>query len=208
MPRQRRARWIRRVAQWPLALPYSLMKTAEPLYLQKTDATMHAAGGMFATSGDLATFLLAQLPATKSALPAAVITKSQQAQVSTDSSYGAGPFTVFAPSDEAFKAVPAATLAYLGCGREQLELAVQVVEPAVDVARGAHHDAHLVLHPHGTRERAQVEADDGLLHPVSRGGDDLVVRWHRDQARDLKRARRGLAPSSPRRFFLSASYSW
>lgn len=77
-----------KAAQWPLALPYSLMKTAEPLYLQKTDATMHAAGGMFATSGDLATFLLAQLPATKSALPAAVITKSQQAQVSTDSSYG------------------------------------------------------------------------------------------------------------------------
>ena len=46
-----------KAAQWPLALPYSLMKTAEPLYLQKTDATMHAAGGMFATSGDLATTL-------------------------------------------------------------------------------------------------------------------------------------------------------
>jgi CubicO group peptidase (beta-lactamase class C family) len=77
-----------KAAQWPLALPYSLMKTAEPLYLQKTDATMHAAGGMFATAGDLATFLLAQMPAAKSPLPAAVITKSQQAQVSTDSSYG------------------------------------------------------------------------------------------------------------------------
>ena len=74
--------------QWPLALPYSLMKSAGPLYLQKTDATMHAAGGMFATAGDLAKFVAAQMPATKSPLPTAVITKSQQTQVSTDSSYG------------------------------------------------------------------------------------------------------------------------
>lgn len=74
--------------QWPLALPYSLMKSAEPLYLQKTDATMHAAGGMFATAGDLARFVTAQLPGAKSPLPASVISQSQQTQVSTDSSYG------------------------------------------------------------------------------------------------------------------------
>ena len=76
-----------KAAQWPLALPYSLAKTAEPLYLQKTDATMHAAGGMFATAGDLAKFLLAQMPGGKSPLPGAVIAQSQQTQVNTDSSY-------------------------------------------------------------------------------------------------------------------------
>ncbi|TXH95744.1 MAG: serine hydrolase [Rheinheimera sp.] len=75
-------------ANWPLALPYSLLKSAEPLYLQKTDATMHAAGGMFATVGDLAKFVAAQLPGTKSPLPASVISQSQQTQISTDSSYG------------------------------------------------------------------------------------------------------------------------
>lgn len=79
-------------AQWPLALPYSLMKSTKPmylpLYLQKTDATMHAAGGMFATAGDLATFVAAQLPGAKSPLPASVIRASQQTQVTTDSSYG------------------------------------------------------------------------------------------------------------------------
>jgi len=75
-------------AKWPLALPYSLLKSTEPLYLQKTDATMHAAGGMFATAGDLAKFVAAQLPGAKSTLPAEVIRQSQQTQVSTDSSYG------------------------------------------------------------------------------------------------------------------------
>lgn len=75
-------------AKWPLALPYSLLKGAEPLYLQKTDATMHAAGGMFATAGDLAKFVAAQLPGAKSLVPAEVISQSQQPQVTTDSSYG------------------------------------------------------------------------------------------------------------------------
>lgn len=74
--------------QWPLALPYSLMKSPAPLYLQKTDATMHAAGGMFATANDLAKFVAAQLPGANSALPSAVLRQSQQTQVSTDSSYG------------------------------------------------------------------------------------------------------------------------
>lgn len=75
-------------AKWPLALPYSLLKSAGPLYLQKTDATMHAAGGMFATAGDLAKFVAAQLPGAKSLLPASVISLSQQTQVTTDSNYG------------------------------------------------------------------------------------------------------------------------
>ena len=39
----------------------------------------------------------------------------------TDTLRGAGPFTVFAPSDEAFKAVPAKTMAELGANKELLK---------------------------------------------------------------------------------------
>lgn len=38
----------------------------------------------------------------------------------TDTLRGAGPFTVFAPTDEAFKAVPAATMAKLAQDKEML----------------------------------------------------------------------------------------
>jgi uncharacterized surface protein with fasciclin (FAS1) repeats len=39
----------------------------------------------------------------------------------TDTLRGAGPFTVFAPSDEAFKAVPAKTMAELAASKEMLK---------------------------------------------------------------------------------------
>jgi uncharacterized surface protein with fasciclin (FAS1) repeats len=39
----------------------------------------------------------------------------------TDTLNGAGPFTVFAPTDEAFKAVPADTLAKLAADKEMLK---------------------------------------------------------------------------------------
>ncbi len=39
----------------------------------------------------------------------------------TDTLKGAGPFTVFAPSDEAFKAVPAKTMAELAANKERLK---------------------------------------------------------------------------------------
>ena len=39
----------------------------------------------------------------------------------TDTLRGAGPFTVFAPSDEAFKAVPARTMAELAANKELLK---------------------------------------------------------------------------------------
>lgn len=73
---------------WTLALPYSLMQTTAPLYLQKTDKTMHAAGGMLSSAPDLARFLLAQMPSADTPLPAQIIRLAQQQQASTDSSYG------------------------------------------------------------------------------------------------------------------------
>lgn len=49
--------------RWRLARPYSILREnrVEPLYLYKTDSTMHAAGGMIASAPDLARFLLVQL---------------------------------------------------------------------------------------------------------------------------------------------------
>lgn len=80
-------------AGWPVAKPYSFAAAdrTQPLYLRKTDATMHAAGGMLSTAPDLATFLIAQLAdgklGRKQVLPAAVISASHAKQATTDSRY-------------------------------------------------------------------------------------------------------------------------
>ena len=74
---------------WTLAKPYSAMSPypAQELYLQKTDQTMHAAGGMLATAPDLAKFLIAQMQNDSAVFPQPVIKKAQQTEVVTDSSY-------------------------------------------------------------------------------------------------------------------------
>ncbi|WP_441005085.1 serine hydrolase domain-containing protein, partial [Novilysobacter viscosus] len=78
---------------WPLAEPYSFASAEpdEPLYLVKTDNTMHAAGGMVSTAPDLAKFLVAQLssgvPGDHPVLPAALIDRSHVPQVTLESSY-------------------------------------------------------------------------------------------------------------------------
>lgn len=78
---------------WSIAKPYSFVATdrTQPLYLRKTDATMHAAGGMLSTAPDLARFLTAQLAdgtlERSERLPASVIRASQVRQASTDSRY-------------------------------------------------------------------------------------------------------------------------
>jgi len=80
-------------AGWPVAKPYSFAAAdrTQPLYLRKTDATMHAAGGMLSTAPDLATFLIAQLAdgklGRKQVLPAAVVRASHVRQATTDSRY-------------------------------------------------------------------------------------------------------------------------
>lgn len=78
---------------WTIAKPYAFVSVDrnQPLYLRKTDATMHAAGGMLSSAPDLANFLIAQLGGgkldRKQALPASVIRASQQQQATTDSKY-------------------------------------------------------------------------------------------------------------------------
>jgi len=78
---------------WTLAKPYSFVDTNRnvPLYLRKTDATMHAAGGLLSTAPDLAKFLIAQLANGKldgmQVFPASVISRSHDRQATTESSY-------------------------------------------------------------------------------------------------------------------------
>ena len=79
-----------KTAGWPLAQPYSLAHTPmdAPLALLKSDATMHAAGGLVSTAPDLARFLIAQMSnADIPGIPRAVIERSHQTQVSTSSQY-------------------------------------------------------------------------------------------------------------------------
>ncbi|MCI4566666.1 serine hydrolase domain-containing protein [Lysobacter sp. CFH 32150] len=78
---------------WTLAKPYSFVAVNRntPLYLRKTDATMHAAGGLLSTAPDLAKFLIAQLADGKldgmQIFPASIISQSHDRQARTDSSY-------------------------------------------------------------------------------------------------------------------------
>jgi hypothetical protein len=54
-----------------------------------------------------------------------------------------------------------------------------------------------------------AEAADLQTTPTTTGPEGPVVLCKAaDYFKALKRTRLGLAPSSPRRFFLSASYSW
>lgn len=78
---------------WTVAKPYAFIATDRgvPLYLRKTDTTMHAAGGMLSSAPDLATFLIAQLSdgriGRKQRLPASVVRASHARQAATDDKY-------------------------------------------------------------------------------------------------------------------------
>ncbi|MBN6152176.1 beta-lactamase family protein [Xanthomonas sp. AmX2] len=77
-------------AGWTLAAPYSLASAqpSQPLYLVKSDATMHAAGGIVSTAPDLARFLTAQLSTDgDAAIARTAIAKSHEPQVALDSQY-------------------------------------------------------------------------------------------------------------------------
>ena len=97
---------------------------------------------------------------------------------------GAGPFTVFAPSDEAFKAVPAKTLAELGSDKELLKsvLTYHVVPGKLmsgDVKNASAktvNGANLALAKAGTMVtvedtvvlQADLLASNGVVHVIDR----------------------------------------
>jgi uncharacterized surface protein with fasciclin (FAS1) repeats len=101
-----------------------------------------------------------------------------------DTLRGQGPFTVFAPSDDAFKAVPAKTLAELGSNKELLKsvLTYHVVPGktmAADVKNGnakTVNGANLALAKAGAMVtveeavvvQADVAASNGVVHMIDR----------------------------------------
>jgi len=102
----------------------------------------------------------------------------------TETLRGAGPFTVFAPSDEAFKAVPAKTMAELAANKELLRsvLTYHVVPGkvmAADVKTGnvkSVHGANLGVARAGTFvtvedavvTQADVAATNGVVHIIDK----------------------------------------
>ena len=102
----------------------------------------------------------------------------------TDTFAGPGPFTVFAPTDEAFKAVPPATLQALAKDKERLKavLTYHVVPGAVmaaDVKNGpakSAQGANLALAKAGTFVTVEdavvttpdVSASNGVIHIVDK----------------------------------------
>lgn len=101
-----------------------------------------------------------------------------------DTLRGAGPFTVFAPSDEAFKAVPKATLDQLASNKDMLRavLTYHVVPGkvmAADVKSGPAktvQGSNLALSKSGTFvtvedavvQTADVAATNGVVHVIDR----------------------------------------
>jgi len=101
-----------------------------------------------------------------------------------DTLRGAGPFTVFAPSDEAFKAVPAKTMQELASNKELLKsvLSFHVVPGkvmAADVKIGnvkTVQGANIALGRAGTFvtvedamvQQADVQATNGVVHVIDR----------------------------------------
>jgi uncharacterized surface protein with fasciclin (FAS1) repeats len=102
----------------------------------------------------------------------------------TDTLKGPGPFTVFAPSDDAFKALPAKTLAELGTDKARLKavLTYHVLPGAVkaaDVKNGAVktvNGANVGLARSGTFvtfdealvTQADVPATNGVVHVIDK----------------------------------------
>lgn len=102
----------------------------------------------------------------------------------TETLQGAGPFTVFAPTDAAFKAVPAATMAALAKDKERLKAALtyHVVAGALvsaDLKNGplkTVQGANLALYRSGTFltveealvTKADVRASNGVIQVVDK----------------------------------------
>lgn len=102
----------------------------------------------------------------------------------TDTLRGAGPYTVFAPSDEAFKAVPAKTLAELSTNKELLKsvLSYHVVPGKISAAQVQNGNAKTVQGANVALAKAggyvtvedamvtqaDVPASNGVVHVIDR----------------------------------------
>lgn len=147
------------------------------------------------TLASLSSALLLQACATATAPASVPDTTARTPQLSTlnkliadagmaDTLRGAGPYTVFAPSDEAFKAVPAKTMAELSSNKELLKsvLSYHVVPaklPAAEVKNGSVktiQGANLALAKSGSFvtvedamvTQADVPAGNGVVHVIDR----------------------------------------
>lgn len=102
----------------------------------------------------------------------------------TETLRGAGPYTVFAPSDEAFKAVPARTLAELSSNKELLKsvLSYHVVPGQISAAQVQNGNAKTVQGANVALAKAggyvtvedamvtqaDVPASNGVVHVIDR----------------------------------------
>jgi uncharacterized surface protein with fasciclin (FAS1) repeats len=101
-----------------------------------------------------------------------------------DTLRGPGPYTMFAPTDEAFKAVPAATLAQLAADKEQLRsvlsfhvlpgkvMAADVKPGTVKTVQGANvtlaRSGEFVIVEDAVVTTADVQATNGVVHLIDR----------------------------------------
>jgi uncharacterized surface protein with fasciclin (FAS1) repeats len=101
-----------------------------------------------------------------------------------DTLKGAGPFTLFAPSDEAFKAVPAKTLDEIGKNPERLKevlsfhvlpaklMAADVKNSSIKTVNGANvalsKAGEFVTIEDGMTQKADIAASNGVVHVIDR----------------------------------------
>jgi CubicO group peptidase (beta-lactamase class C family) len=94
---------------WDIVRPYSykVANGKKPIYLSKTDDTMHAAGGIVSTAPDVGRFVLAHLNEGmvdgNQAFPAEVIKKAHETIVSTDANGGGYAWGWFVNEYEGYK---------------------------------------------------------------------------------------------------------
>ena len=91
----------------------------------------------------------------------------------TDTLRGAGPYTVFAPTDEAFKAVPAKTMESLAKDKEQLKAVLMYhVLPgkvaSADIKGGKAKTGGFVTVEEALVTQADVPAANGVVHVIDR----------------------------------------